>query len=72
MMGRPGLDSGTLGVLLQRPCKSVTVQIHWSDEEDDPSTYSEVLSELNSWLDSWLDQRARSGGQRNGEVSRLY
>jgi predicted transposase YdaD len=45
-----------LGVFPDGPCKSVTVQICWLDEVDDPSTYSEMLSELNSWLDSWLDQ----------------
>jgi hypothetical protein len=55
-VGRPGLDPGTLGVFPEGPCKSITVQINWSDEVGDPSTYSEVLSELNSWLDSWLDQ----------------
>jgi hypothetical protein len=55
-VGRPGLDPGTLGVFSEGPCKSITVQIHWSDEVVDPSTYLEMLSELNSWLDSWLDQ----------------
>jgi hypothetical protein len=60
-VGRPGLDPSTLGVLPQRPCKSVTVQIYWLDETVDPSTYSEMLSELNSWLDNWLDQNEFMG-----------
>ena len=50
-MGRPGLDPGTLGVFPEDPCKSITVQIYRSDEVDDPSKHSEMLSELNSWLD---------------------
>jgi hypothetical protein len=55
LVGRPGLDPGTLGVFPDGPCKSVTVQICWLDEADDPSTCSEMLSDLNSWLDNWLD-----------------
>jgi hypothetical protein len=56
LVGRPGLDPGTLGVFPDGPCKSVTVQICWLDEADDPSTCSKMLSDLNSWLDNWLDQ----------------
>jgi hypothetical protein len=55
-VGRPGLDPGTLGVFPEGPYKSITVQICWSDEPDNPSTYVEMLSELNCWLDNWLDR----------------
>jgi hypothetical protein len=60
-VGRLALDPGTLGVFPEGPGKSITVQIHWSDEEDDPSTYSETPSELNSWLNTWLDRNSVGG-----------
>jgi hypothetical protein len=56
--GPPGSRSRHLGsaVFPDGPCKSVTVQICWWDEADDPSTCSKMLSDSNSWLDNWLDQ----------------
>ena len=50
-----------MGVFPEDPCKSITVQIYWSDEVVDPSKHSEMLSELNSWLDNWLDQNGFIG-----------
>jgi len=55
MVGRPGLDPGTLRVFPERPGTSISVQICWSDEVQCPPTSTEVLSRLTSWLDSWLD-----------------
>ena len=55
LVGRPGLDPGTLRVfqIVQgRPSASR------SDDPDEvrcPPTSTEVLSRLTSWLDSWLD-----------------
>jgi hypothetical protein len=56
MVGRPGLDPGTLRVFPERPRTSISVQIWWPDEVQCPPTSTEVLSRLTSWLDSWLDQ----------------
>jgi hypothetical protein len=56
MVGRPGLDPGTLRVFPERPGTSISVQICWPDEVQCPPTSTDVLSRLNSWLDSWLDQ----------------
>jgi hypothetical protein len=61
LVGRPGLDPGTLGVFPGGPYKSITVQICWSDEVDGPSTYVEMLAELNSWLVDWLDLKVFKG-----------
>ena len=58
LVGRPGLDPGTLRVFPERPWTSVSVQICWPDEVQCPPTSADVLSRLNSWLDNWLD-RAR-------------
>jgi hypothetical protein len=55
VVGRPGLDPGTLRVFPERPGTSISVQICWPDEVECPPTSTEVLSRLNSWPDSWLD-----------------
>ena len=55
LVGRPGLDPGTLRVFPERPWTSVSVQICWPDKVACPLTSADVLSRLNSWLDSWLD-----------------
>ena len=56
MVGRPGLDPGTLRVFPEYPGTSISVQICWPDEVQCPPTSAEVHSRLTSWLDSWLDQ----------------
>jgi hypothetical protein len=53
MVGRPGLDPGTLSVFPECPGTSIVVQICWLDEVQCPPTSTEVLSCLNWWLDSW-------------------
>jgi hypothetical protein len=64
MVGRPGLDPGTLRVFAERPRASISVQICWQDEDECPPTSTEVHSRLTSWLDNWLDQ-----GSIQGEVT---
>jgi hypothetical protein len=61
LVGRPGLDPGTLGVFPECPGTFLSVQIRWSDEVEYPPTSADVLSRLNSWLDSWLDQGSFQG-----------
>ena len=64
LVGRPGLDPGTLRVFPERPGTSISVQICWPDEVQCPPTSTDVLSGLTSWLDNWLDQ-----GSFHGEVT---
>jgi hypothetical protein len=61
LVGRPGLDPGTLRVFPERPWTSVSVQICWPDEVQCPPTSADVLSRLNSWLDNWLDPGSFQG-----------
>ena len=61
IVGRPGLDPGTLGVFPECPGSFLSVQICWPHEVECPPTSTEVLSRLNSWLDSWLDQGSFQG-----------
>ena len=61
LVGRPGLDPGTLGVFPERPWTSINVQICWPDEVQCPPTSTEVHSRLNWWLDVWLDQDSFQG-----------
>jgi hypothetical protein len=56
LVGRPGLDPGTLRVFPGHPGTSISVQICWPDEVQCPPKSTEVVTCLNSWLDSWLDQ----------------
>jgi len=56
MVGRPGLDPGTLRVFPECPLTSISVQICWPDEVQCPPTSTEVHSRLTSRLDNWLDQ----------------
>ena len=67
LVGRPGLDPGTLRVFPERPGTSISVQICWPDEGHCPPTSTEVFSRLNSWLDNWLDQ-----GSFQGQVTIQY
>ena len=55
MVGRPGLDPGTLRVFPDRPGTSISVQICWPGEARCPPTSTEVHARLMSWLDTWLD-----------------
>jgi hypothetical protein len=55
LVGRPGLDPGTLRVFPERPGTSINVQICWLDKVECPPRSTDVLSRLTSWLDSWLD-----------------
>jgi hypothetical protein len=64
LVGRPGLDPGTLGVLPECPGTSLSVQICWPNKVECPPTSTQVHSRLNSWLDSWLDQ-----GSFHGQVT---
>ena len=64
LVGRPGLDPGTLRVFAERPGTSISVQICWPDEVGSPPTSTEVHLRLTSWLDNWLDQ-----GSFQGEVT---
>ena len=43
IVGRPGLDPGTLGAIKPRAGLSPNVQIRWSNDVGRPRTYSEVL-----------------------------
>ncbi len=54
LVGRPGLDPGTLGFVCERSGPSLKVQICWSQEVGRSPTFSEILPSLNSWLDEWL------------------
>jgi hypothetical protein len=65
MVGRPGLDPGTLRVFLERPPMSISVQICWLDEDECPPTSTDVLSRFTSWLDNWLDQGSFQGQVRH-------
>jgi hypothetical protein len=67
MVGRPGLDPGTLRVFPECPGTFVGVQICWPGEVACPLTSSDVLSRLNSWLDNWLDL-----GSFQGQVTVQY
>ena len=61
MVGRPGLDPGTLRVFPERPGTSISVQICWPGEVQCPPTSTEVHSCLTSWLDNWLDLSSFQG-----------
>jgi len=50
LVGRPGLDPGTLRVFPERPPMSISVQICWTDEVERPPTSTEVHSSVTSWL----------------------
>jgi hypothetical protein len=61
LVGRPGLDPGTLRVFPERPLTSLSVKIYWLDEVQCPPTSTDVLSRLTSWLDNWLDPDSFQG-----------
>jgi hypothetical protein len=51
LVGRPGLDPGTLGALLEGPCTCMEMQIRWSHGEVCAPTSSGVLSDPILWHD---------------------
>jgi hypothetical protein len=61
LVGRPGLDPGTLRVFPERPWTSSSVPISWPYEVQCPPTSIEVHSRLTSWLDNWLDPGSFQG-----------
>ena len=56
MVGRPGLDPGTLGVWPDPPLASAVVQITWSRSSSGPPTSNEILANLVPWLHNWLHE----------------
>ncbi len=54
LVGRPGLDPGTLGSLLDRPCASFDVHLSWLEGLSSPPSSTEVLSNLGLRLQVWL------------------
>ena len=60
-MGRPGLDPGTLGVMLEHSGPSLNIQICWSIEMGRSLTFFEMHPSLISWIDDWLDDSSHTG-----------
>jgi hypothetical protein len=60
-VGRPGLDPGTLGAIMEHSGPSLNVQICWSNEVRSSPTFAEVSQSLISWLDEWLDKNSNTG-----------
>ena len=56
LVGRPGLDPGTLGSIKDHPSASVAIQISWSAASANPPTSEEVLSNLGLRLQNWLQE----------------
>ena len=56
LVGRPGLDPGTLGSKTDHPSASVAIQISWSDASTSPPSSEEVLSNLGLRLQKWLHE----------------
>src|ERR1017187_7182486 len=61
LVGRPGLDPGTLRVFPECPGTSISIQICWPDEVQCPPTSTDVLSRLTSWLEIGLAQYSFQG-----------
>ncbi len=54
MVGRPGLDPGTLGPILDRPSASLDVHLSWLEGSASPPSSTDVLSNLGLRLQDWL------------------
>jgi hypothetical protein len=61
VVGRPGLDPGTLGGDRDDTTSSVDVRISWSEQVSGPPMSAEILSNLSLWLHDWL-HKTESGG----------
>jgi hypothetical protein len=61
VVGRPGLDPGTLGGDQVDTRSSVDVHISWSDGVSRLPMSAEILSNLSLWLHDWL-HKTESGG----------
>ena len=77
LVGRPGLDPGTLGFDFWRPGASVFVHLSWSGRSVRPPTSAQVLTDLGVRLQEWLHEIGSGvvGVIRfvgcNGEMSRF-
>ena len=56
MVGRPGLDPGTLGPMKGHPSASLVVHLSWSEAVENPLTSAEVLDRLPLRLHNWLHE----------------
>jgi hypothetical protein len=65
LVGRPGLDPGTLGFEPERTEASVVIRVAWSGDYASPLTSADVLSNLLPWLHDWLH---RLGAGASGAV----
>ena len=54
LVGRPGLDPGTLGFEPDSTRASVVVRVSWSETSVNPPVSADVLSNLLPWLHDWL------------------
>jgi hypothetical protein len=54
VVGRPGLDPGTLGPAQEGPKQSVTIRLRRSEAVSHPLPVAEVLSRSLDWLQVWL------------------
>ena len=61
LVGRPGLDPGTLGSDLTRPSASVKIHLTWSDPLANPPTSAEILTDLCLGLHQWLHEKSTGG-----------
>jgi len=61
LVGRPGLDPGTLGAISDRTGPSLSVQISWSNEVGRSPQFADVSQSLVSWLGVWLDKSSYTG-----------
>jgi hypothetical protein len=55
-VGRPGLDPGTLGSMLDSPSASIDVHLSWLKGVACPPSSVEVLSNLGVRLQNWLHE----------------
>jgi len=54
VVGRPGLDPGTLGPAQASPERSVTIRLRSSEDVSSSLSIAEVLSDSVDWLQVWL------------------
>ena len=66
LVGRPGLDPGTLGIGPEHAAPFVVVRITWSEQSSIPPASTEILSNLIPWLHNWLHSL---GNEAVGDVT---